>query len=208
MWHRTDIQGYNAKITLVLMCGLVSACGGGGDEGHTTTTPPPAPQLTYAQYEAASAALHATWDIVAATDPLTLPVSGSADYAGVVRLDVENGPGDISMDGRLALHADFSANTISGDASQFVDENEVAYSGALTLSNGVIDRNADLATEYTYTGNLDGSLTGAGETYAIVSDLSGDFVSSTTGAVTGVIAGTSTYSLGTGYVYGVYIGEK
>ncbi|MBV1868845.1 MAG: hypothetical protein KUG69_13215 [Marinosulfonomonas sp.] len=200
------------KITLtfwgLLACVFVAACGGGAaDDGHSSTTPPPT-QPTYAGYEIASAGLHSTWDIVAATDPSTLPISGTAEFAGVIRLDVENSTGEISIDGALALQADFGTSSISGAASQFVDENEGVYSGDLSLTNGVIDPAADLSTEYTFTGNLDGALTGAGETYAITSNLSGDFVSPTTGAVKGVVAGSAISSFGTGYVYGVFIGER
>ena len=202
------MQKFILKTLMLLAFGLVGACGGGSDDsGHINTTPPP-PQLTYAEYEIASTGLHSTWDIVAVTDPSTLPISGSADFAGVVRLDVENGTGEVSMDGALTLQADFATSTIAGDASQFVDENEALYSGDLTLSNGVIDRGADTSVDYTFNGNLDGSLTGAGETYVITTDLSGDFVSSTYGAVKGAIGGNAASSFGTGYVFGVFIGER
>lgn len=185
--------------------GVLSACGGTTTNANDPGINKTRPSVTYGQYETESAALHATWDAISFTDPATLPTSGSASYAGVMHLDVEKGAGEISMNGELSLRVGFANNTVLGNARSFVDQSNVAYSGKLTVSNGVLDRGADPASEFTISGDLDGRLSGAGEVLDITTDLAGDFHGPGAGAVSGVVAGSAGSSGGNGYVFGAFI---
>ncbi|MFV2002499.1 MAG: hypothetical protein ACC619_05910, partial [Paracoccaceae bacterium] len=159
----SSVRGFHALLPLAL---LVAACSDGGDDGGTT------PPVDYASYQAQSAALHALWDSVTVSDPSTLPVSGGATYAGVIRLDAQLGAGEVSMAGALELQASFASNSIAGTAQNFVDEADNPLAGVLTISNGAIDRGADTAVEYTFSADLGGVLSGGGEVFDITADLS------------------------------------
>ena len=190
-------------VVLVASSVVMVACGG-GEPGSTGTTPAP----TFADYAALDAQLHAAWDAQGATDPSTLPGSGSATYQGVVNLDAQLGSSNLAMSGSLQLTADFGASTIAGSANSFKDQFERAFSGTLTLSNGAIDRAANPATEDSFTADLDGTLSGAGEVLSIGSDLLGDFLGGTAGAATGVVTGLVGSSFGTGALFGDFIAEN
>ncbi|MGR3342331.1 MAG: hypothetical protein ACU0DI_03755 [Paracoccaceae bacterium] len=184
-----------------LACLSAGACGGDGGGG---TTPP----VDYTSYQAQSAALHAIWDAVAVTDPATLPAGGSASYTGVMRLDAQLGAGSTSMAGALNLVANFAADSISGSANNFYDDADNSMTGSLVISNGVLDRAANTAIEYTFSSVLAGTLAGGGENFVISADLSGDFLGPSFGAVVGVIAGTATTGFGSGYLFGEFIAAQ
>ncbi len=188
-----------------LFFGLFLAACGGGDTGGGGG---PGPPVDFATYVSQTAALNSTWNGTPASDPSGLPISGAATYAGVMSLTVETGSGDLDMMGALALSANFTANSISGDATGFVTENATALSGGLTISGGVIDRSANTALEYTYTAILAGNLSGGGETFGIDSDMSGDFLGPDHLAASGIVSGTANSSFGTGYVFGTFIAAQ
>lgn len=152
--------------------------------------------------------MHATWDSIAVTDPANLPAGGSATFAGVMLLDAQLGAGATSMAGALDLVANFAADSISGTASNFYDAADVSMAGTLVISNGVLDRAANTATEYTFSALLAGTLAGGGKSFVISADLSGDFLGSAYGAVAGVIAGTATTGFGSGYLFGEFIAAQ
>ena len=185
-----------------LCCLLLAACG--GDSGDGGTTPP----VDYSTYQAQFAALHATWDSIAVTDPATLPDSGSATFSGVMLLDAQLGAGATSMAGTLNLAANFATDGISGTADNFIDDADIAMTGTLVISNGILDRNANTAIEYTFSSLLAGTLAGGGETYVISADLSGDFLGPSYDAVAGVIAGSAETGFGTGYLFGEFIAAQ
>ena len=189
-------------ILSAIFCLILSACG--EDSGGGGTTPP----VDYTGYQAQAGALHATWDGIAVTDPATLPVSGSAAFSGVMLLDAQLGAGATSMAGALNLVANFATDSISGNASNFVDDADNAMAGTLVMSNGVLDRAANTAIEYTFSSLLAGTLAGGGESFVISADLSGDFVGPTYGAAVGVIAGTATTGFGSGFLFGEFIAAQ
>lgn len=195
---------------LGLLC--LSGCGGSGGGGGSDTNDPglnqTRPPVPYAKYENQSAALHANWDAISFTDPASLPMSGHASYDGVIRMDVQKGASQVSLNGALNLSVNFRNEAISGSASGFVDQADRAYSGKLTVSNGVMDRAANPATDYTFQADLDGQLKGGGNNFDINAGLSGDFKGSQNDAVVGTVQGTATSAAGTGYLYGDFIGEQ
>ncbi len=191
----------------LLAAGLLplAGCGGAGGSGGGTGPIPP----SWSAYEERQAALQAQWGSIAPTAPASLPYSGSAHYAGVLRLRAEQAVGERLMDGSLALDVSFASGTFSGSAGSFVDSSGTLMSGSLSVSGGVIDRAADLNTGYTYSANLDGTLSGPADSFQISADLSGDFRGSAWQAASGVVAGTAqSAGLANGYLFGDFIAAR
>ncbi len=163
---------------LALLClAALAACsdgGGGGTTPPTGGTPPVAgPQLPGFNDQ-----LRESFDLSVAsqsldyTDPAALP-SGSANYAGVMILD----DGTKGIAGDLAMEARFGDGTVGGSVTNLVDSNGVRYQGPLTMSNVLIDTAADLSLgNFTYAGDLGGTVTGGGQTYTATGGLEGDFL--------------------------------
>jgi hypothetical protein len=111
----------------------LGACsdGGGGD----------GPPTTLAGYDAEFAKLAEDAVGLAPTDLATLPITGSADYEGVIRLDT----GDVQaaperMSGTLDLALDFGSGAITGEATDFVTtsgSDEVPMQGSLAVTGDV-----------------------------------------------------------------------
>ncbi len=194
--------GYCRLAGLLFVAAVVlSACG--GDSGGGSTTPP----VDYSGYQATTAQLMTTWGGIAATDPATLPLSGTASYQGVMQMDVQTASGIVGMSGALALSSNFLNSTITGSVQGVVDENNLYYTGSLAITGGVIDR-AAVPAGYTYTANMDGTLTGAGEVFGISADLSGDFLGASYAGSSGIVAGTATSSIGSGTLFGTFTVEN
>ncbi|MEE9427334.1 MAG: hypothetical protein V3V25_04215 [Paracoccaceae bacterium] len=164
--------------------------------------------MDYQTYQTIATGMQTTWSGTTDTDPTSLPISGSSTFAGVIDLMVETGSGELGMAGALALTANFSANSISGTATGFMDENANGLAGVLAISSGAINRGANTAIQYTYSALLGGTLTGGGETYGISADFDGDFLGIDNLATTGAITGTATSGFGTGYLFGSFIAEQ
>lgn len=196
-----------ADLRLILQCLLfcvtVAGCGGGAAEkADLNRTRPPG---DFGALETEAAQLHATWDTVSFTNPATLPMSGRAQYNGVVQMDVQQGARRTSMNGDMQLNVNFANQKISGRANNFVDQSDNAYSGTLSVSNSVMDRGADPTSGFTYLTDLKGRLTGNGQTLDIDAGLSGDFRGAQPGATTGIVQGTVAGPGGAGFLYGDFI---
>ncbi len=183
---------------------VLSGCGGDDLSGPVRTTPP----VSYAAYDAQSAALHATWDPAGFTPPASLPLSGAAQFAGVMRLHLEGAAGDIPLNGATVLNVAFASNSLSGSASGFVGVSGDQYAGTLTVVNGTIDRAADPQNQYTFSANMSGTLSGAAGSFALTADMNGDFLGANHGAASGLVAGSLASAAGTGYLFGDFIAER
>ena len=183
---------------------LAFLAGCGGDAGVGNTPPP----VSYAAYAAQDAALRSAHSSLPYSDPASLPGIGSASYSGVMVLEAGTPSGPLGLSGGFDLTADFAASTISGQAGSFADDNNIAWSGSLPLTNGQIDRLANPATEYTLTADLAGTISGGGNSLTIAAALSGDFLGAGHDAVQGVISGTATGASGSDYLFGDFIAEK
>lgn len=192
-------------VLLSILAGCGGAGGGGSQGGPGSETRPP---IDYATLEAEAKLLHDSWDDISFTDPSSLPMSGSATYSGVMQLDIQNGAGEISMDGLLNMKVSFASNSITGTATNFIDENNANYSGNLALSNGMIDRDADPNIEYTLQADIGGTLTGGGKSFDISADLQGDFRGTSWKATSGGVQGSAVSSYGTGYVFGEFVASR
>ncbi len=184
--------------------GVLSACG--GDPASNPPIPPP--PASYSDLQAMSGAQHAAWDPVAATDPASLPISGSASFGGVMHLRIETASGEMAVSGGLSLISNFATNSLAGSAGGFVDVANGKFTGTLSINNGVLDRAANLGVGYTYSAVLNGTLSGAGDVFGINADFSGDFRGAGYPATSGAIAGTASSSFGLGYLFGDFIAAQ
>lgn len=69
------------------------------------------------------------------TDRGDLPAGGSAIYDGVIFVELDNGTDD-DVFGTVRLTAGFSGNSLTGTAGSFVNDNDQAVDGSLSISNG------------------------------------------------------------------------
>ena len=145
---------------------------------------------------------------MALSDPAGLPVSGSASYGGVMQATVETGGNLTDLAGTLDMVVDFPTSAVSGGVSGIYYGDGQAYSGALTLANGALDRGADTALDYIFGADLAGTLSGAGDAIAVSAYLAGDFHGASQQAVAGAITGSATSDAGTGLVYGGFIAAR
>ncbi len=192
---------FNRQPWLVVLLLVLTGCG-------TDTGDVDPPAANYAAYETQFVNLRNTWGSSGYTDPTTLPAGGSASYTGVMRLSVETSAGALKMDGAMTLTSTFSTNSLSGNVRSFADQNNVAMNGSLAITGGVLDRAANTGVEYTYSANIGGTLSGGGDSFAILGDLSGDFLGPSYLATTGVVAGTATSAFGAGYMFGEFIAAQ
>ncbi|WP_341368975.1 hypothetical protein [Yoonia sp. BS5-3] len=152
--------------TILGLCTAVSGCLDAGDESSSSRS-------TYAEQDALAEQLASEINLLSPTDPGSLPTTGSVvDYAGVVTITADSD--SIVFLGDLALSADFVNSTVSGNLTDVNDSNGVGYTGTIPLTNGDIDRNADISE--TVTGDLIGDVSdGSGNTVAFDTSIAGDF---------------------------------
>jgi hypothetical protein len=203
---RMGILKYGHWRQCACMLGAVALSACGGD--ITAIAPSVPPPASYSDLQALSSAQHATWDPIAATDPTTLPVRGTANFAGVMHLRIETASAELALSGVLNLKSKFATDALTGSATGFSDPANSSFSGTLTISNGVLDRAANLGVSYTYGAVLGGNLSGAGDIFSINADFSGDFRGASYQATTGAIAGSASSSFGLGYLFGDFIAAQ
>ncbi|MCO4848910.1 MAG: hypothetical protein KC448_13175 [Yoonia sp.] len=165
---------------LFTVCGILglAACGG-------TNTP-----LSFAEISENGAALADQLQFIPYTDPSTLPTRGGAVYDGYVGMILDDA---FAIAGEMEMRVDFGQNGgISGSVYNVVDQTETAYTGELALGNSIIDRGADVATEYTFGVDMTGSLSANGSTSVVDSVLAGDFTGTNHQYVEGIAEGTVT----------------
>ena len=104
----------------------LSACSDGSSDGSPDGL---------AGFDAEFADLASAADGLAPTDTSTLPTSGSADYEGVIRLTSPVG-GIVpdAMSGTLGLVLDFGSGAITGEATDFVKDDDESLEGSLDVS--------------------------------------------------------------------------
>jgi len=185
----------------VLLGFLLTACGGGGGDEQPSS-------LTYSDYQAQLSTLQTTWSGVAATDPSTLPISGSATFNGVLSLSVQTSGADLDMAGALTLTSNFATDTLTGNATNFITANDAAMSGSLAITGGVLDRAANTNIAHTFSAAIDGTLGGAGDSYLIQGTLLGDFLGTGNLGTSGVVNGFATSSFGVGYMFGDFLAQQ
>lgn len=208
MWHLTDMSSHITKIIAAFgLMGTLAACGGGGGgggDGTPPTTPAPTPPTAPTPgddlntMEAGRDALLATYaNPLDYTDLSAIPTRGDANYQGYFSGNLAN-TGDSITDtliGQIDMDVDFTSNSVrvSGSVGSFVDEDDDALSGSLTLGNGSLDRDGNPSNDATLVLTATGTLTDdRGRDLDIGTQLEGDFLGSGHAAVGGEVLGSVT----------------
>lgn len=193
---------FNYAITGLVVLTL-SACGGGGggepmvtsppDPDPTPITPPPTPGDS-AMWDARAALLATYTEPTIYTGLPSVPTSGTATYDGYFSGALSNTTDNVtdSLIGALSLGVQFRATTVtvSGTVSDFVDSNDNALTGELTLSTGSLDRSGDPGSDATLLMRANGTLRDAqGQDLIIGTQLEGDFLGADHTAVGGEVLG-------------------
>ena len=186
---------FNSGITAVLLLTL-TACGGGGDGPVVTPPPidPPAPGDT-GMWVTHSALLETYTDPTIYTALPNIPTNGSATYDGTFSGQLANSTDSVTdtLIGAMTVDVDFRATTVDvvGSVSDFVDSDDNALTGQLTLSAGSLDRGGNPSSDATLMMLANGTLRDAqGRDLIIGSQLEGDFLGAGHAAMGGAVLGS------------------
>ena len=218
-------------------CGLV-ACGGGAattpvveNPPDVTPTPTPDPEPTPAPdptptpapepdtgpsadaMRASQTSLIAQYQPVTYTALTAVPASGWAEYDGYLSGTLSNGSDDLTdtIVGDMSLRVGFTSTsaTVSGNASNFRDDDNAAMDGSLTFANGSFDRDGNPNSDVTLTFTANGTLTDAdGNALAFGTQMEGDFLGDRHNAVGGEVLGRVTHAGTTQNFDGAFIAER
>lgn len=142
-------------------------------------------------------------------EPAGLPTTGNASYDGVIGAIVGAGTIDeVSVAGDLELTVQFAQNSITGNVTDIVDEFDGRYAGTLNITDGIIDRDVDLVTDFTFVADMSGNLTNpAGGPVSVDALLRGDFFGSGQ-YIAGEVSGNLRTDLGTTFIDGDFLAEE
>ena len=145
------------------------------------------------------------------SEPATLPTTGSARYEGFMTARLPLGPESRRVDylGDLYLDVDFAAdqNQLSGSASGFA-HNDNRLEGALSITGGDLFRETDPDKNYTFTGEIDGTLSRGASDFVVDADLTGEFRGRNQDGVSGIVYGDITGPQGQDIFDGSFSAEK
>lgn len=162
---------------------LMSACGGGGD-GDDAVAPD-----RFAVAKRLESRL-AEQDVTA---PSSLPANGRAFYSGFMRAGLPTGAGGARVEylGDLDMDVNFGASRdeIAGTATGFQTGAGDRLTGKLTLSGGDLFRDTDPDENYTFTGDVDGTLSRGAKNYRIDAEIEGEFKGPDQTGVSGLLFG-------------------
>jgi hypothetical protein len=175
----------------LLAIGL-TGCGSGKQTESAVTDPPTDDgnsESVFLQHRAIGQDILSEIDIDDLTTGFELPIDGIVTYEGVIEFGATIDNSEVGVSGIAGLSIDFEHNQFSGSVTSISDQEEVNYIGTIFITNGVIDRIADIETDFMLEAQLEGSFDSAeiGST-EIEGRLFGDFYSSGAG-VAGVLTG-------------------
>jgi hypothetical protein len=220
MGHATQMRRQSLKsITAFGLLFALAACGGGGggSDGTPVTVPAPglpaAPPVTSpvaspvtspaanpsaAQMRSAQASLLSDYTSPTIYTAISsVPQSGSAVYDGYVTGQLANRSDTVTdtLLGQLRMTVGFTNSSVivTGAARNFIDDDNVALSGSLDLSNGSLDRAGSPSNDATLLISANGTLRDAqGRNLVIGTQFEGDFLGTSRGAVGGEVLGSVT----------------
>ncbi len=142
----------------------------------------------------------------------SLPTSGTANYSGGMLLVLdEDTPIEYGMIGDMNLNVNYGANTVSGNANNFIGEDDLRIGGNLAMSSGSIDKSDPSGA--VFLSDLDGTLSIGNENLTVDAELAGTFggssiFDSSPNAAIGIVSGTTVSNLnGSGIVDGIFVVE-
>ena len=196
-------HGYKTGLGAILVCSALAltACSGGGKSDFERLD------------ERASALgdeVNALFVAEGYSDPAALPTTGDATYKGYIGIATYYEP--VTAIGDLELTAHFDGpGTVTGSATNFVDDGNTHYSGTLNVTNGTIDRTANPDYpdyDYTFEADIGGTLSDSEDNYLVDGYMAGDFIGNDHDYVAGYTEGTVSSSLGDDYFAGVFLGAR
>lgn len=156
---------------------LLAACGSGSSSGSNGVSAP--------DFDAFQA------DILGrgVTFAAQMPTTGSADYSGLVQLNLPvGGAAPQTYLGTIDVTVIFDATApVTGELQGFT-----GLSGTLTVSDGVITPDADPDAEFQFFADVAGTLSTSGAAHDLDGSLAGDFYGPGAGAIAGVVFGDIT----------------
>ncbi|MTH79790.1 hypothetical protein [Paracoccus aestuariivivens] len=170
------------RIGALTLLATLAACGGsgGGDNDN--------PAAEYSSDSARAARLVAQTANMTQTAAASMPMTGRAEYDGVVGMAFGGTPGSLAasqMLGEVDLNADFGRGTISGEMDDFTTSDGRELNGELRVTGGRI-------TGSDFGANINGRLTGPGNVPGNVSgQVDGDFLGAGANAIRGTGTGIS-----------------
>lgn len=190
------------KIAALFLVTL-GACGGGGGGAPMVTSVapagPPAPSLPTLgdtqMWSDRTALLDRYTDPTVYTALSDIPTRGSASYDGYFAGELANTSDNVTdtLIGAMTLDVGFNTTSVqvSGSVSGFVDSDDNALSGQLTLTAGSLDRGGNPSSDATLMMTASGTLTDAqGRELVMGTQLEGDFLESGYAAVGGDVLGS------------------
>lgn len=171
---------------------VVAGCESSGDSEN---------RQTFAELESEATALGAEVSGLDEVNSATLPTSGGATYNGTLGFSLsDGGSSSPQILSDVAITATFQAGdgSISGTISNFVNENDQAYSGQMTLQNGLVDREATAGNLFTFEADLVGtvrntstgdSLSGRAGDTSIIGDFFGEVPAEAPSHLSGELVG-------------------
>jgi len=146
------------------------------------------------------------------TEPSTLPMTGQASYSGFMALNLPRPGADReTYTGTLGLAVDFASASgqLTGAGEGFRGSNGTVLEGRIFVTDGTLERGANVATDYTFEAGVSGTLNGDGLQNSVVTGLmTGDFVGTDAGTVTGVTFGNVTTVTGVDVFDGSFAAAK
>lgn len=199
-------------LLLNLSMNLMIACGGSGSTTPVTLPSPPL-QGSTASLAAVQGLLDTHADPVDYTALSTIPQSGNANYSGFAYGTLANTSDAItdSLIGELSLSVSFSPSTTSltGNITDFVDQDGDALTGTLALTSGEFDRSGSPNADSTVGITVGGTLTDdTSQTLGISGRLEGDFLGSGHLALGGEFLGTVVSNGNSQNLDGGFIAER
>jgi len=132
-------------------------------------------------------------------DPTTLPTSGQASYLGFLSLNLPQLNGErATYTGALGLAVDFgrASGQLTGSAEGF-RSGGTELQGRVFVTEGTLERDADVAIDYTFEAGLSGTLSGGGlQNSVLTGTMTGDFSGEGAATVSGVAFGNVTTATG------------
>lgn len=192
-------KAWGFRLCGIGMVALLAAGGGGG--GTDTTPPDPVTQSDayYRYIEPKFVAMDTLLNGNSSTGQTamnntafkTMPTTGTANFTGYAGLTVDdpttNQP-SIHVDGTAVVTANFATASVSGSMTNFVGTTvdntthdlagpAASYAGTLTLTNGCIGLSTcpNVTRPNQFSANVDGTLTGEGNTIVTSREVVGDF---------------------------------